>query len=51
MTNRMDFIDNKTMSWGHTVHCADQISESCEPKTGSVAEIELGFYRCRKTIW
>ncbi|KAI1122118.1 hypothetical protein F5Y10DRAFT_81771 [Nemania abortiva] len=51
MANRMDFVDNKTMSLGHTNHCADQLSESCEPKTGGVAEIELGFYRCRKTIW
>ncbi|KAI1198903.1 hypothetical protein F5X97DRAFT_322960 [Nemania serpens] len=51
MANRLEFIDNKTISLHHTNHCADQLSESCEPHTGSVAEIELGFYRCRKTIW
>ncbi|KAI1739814.1 hypothetical protein F4680DRAFT_459080 [Xylaria scruposa] len=51
VVNRMEFIDNKTMSMGHTTHCADQLSESCEPQTGSVSEIELGFYRCRKTMW
>ncbi|KAI1815967.1 hypothetical protein GGS20DRAFT_275836 [Poronia punctata] len=51
MTNRMDFVDNKTMSMHHTTHCADQLSESCEPETGGRATIEIGFYRCRKTIW
>jgi hypothetical protein len=51
MTNRMDFIDNKTMSMHHTTHCADQLTQSCEPKTGGRATIEIGFYKCRKTIW
>jgi hypothetical protein len=50
--NRMDFIDNKTISMKHSKHCADQLSVTCEIANGPRANyIELGFYRCRKTIW
>lgn len=48
----MDFIDNKTISMKHSKHCADQLSVSSEIANGPRANyIELGFYRCRKTIW
>jgi hypothetical protein len=52
MTYRMDYVDNKTISIGHTKHCADQLTVSCAiGGPGGLTEIELGFYRCRKTIW
>ncbi|KUJ11015.1 uncharacterized protein LY89DRAFT_594845 [Mollisia scopiformis] len=50
--HQMDFIDNKTISMHHSKHCADQLSISSEIANGPRANyIELGFYRCRKTIW
>ncbi|KAH8898066.1 hypothetical protein GQ53DRAFT_636274 [Thozetella sp. PMI_491] len=51
IANRVEFIDNKTLSFGHSKHCADQLAESQESQYSRVAEIILGFYRCRKTIW
>ena len=54
-TNRMEWIDNKTVSVGHSKHCADQLSVSCEDahkgEEGYMNYVQLGFYRCRKTIW
>lgn len=51
MTHKLDYLDNKTMSYGHATHCANQITEKCEPATGNRNEVVLGFYKCRKTIW
>ncbi|KAF2786852.1 hypothetical protein K505DRAFT_258992 [Melanomma pulvis-pyrius CBS 109.77] len=50
MQNRKDYLDNKTISGHHANHCADQISIACEAP-GDVSKVELGFYRCRKTVW
>ncbi|KAI0023018.1 hypothetical protein F4780DRAFT_777141 [Xylariomycetidae sp. FL0641] len=51
MNNHMEFVDNKTVSMGHATHCANQLTEQCEPQEGGVNLVELGFYKCRKTIW
>ncbi|PMD45849.1 hypothetical protein L207DRAFT_400627, partial [Hyaloscypha variabilis F] len=50
MHNRKEFIDNKTVSLHHSGHCADELSTWFEgPNDANI--VELGFYRCRKTIW
>lgn len=51
MEHKLDYLDNKTMSIGHATHCADQLTESCEPAGGSRNFVILGFYKCRKTVW
>ncbi|KAI0391626.1 hypothetical protein F5Y17DRAFT_439820 [Xylariaceae sp. FL0594] len=53
MTNRMEFVDNKTMSLHHAFHCADSITTSPEPVQGGKVPnyVALGFYRCRKLFW
>ncbi|KAK3315705.1 hypothetical protein B0H66DRAFT_518300 [Apodospora peruviana] len=48
--HRKEFLDNKTVSLHHENHCADQLSAGCERPLDR-NEVELGFYRCRKTIW
>ena len=50
MDHRKEFVDNKTVSYSHENHCADQLSERCEDPT-DITWIDLGFYKCRKTIW
>ncbi|MDB5910758.1 MAG: hypothetical protein JWP34_4872 [Massilia sp.] len=51
MAHRVEYLDNKTMSSGHANHCADQLTEKCEPPGGVANYLELGFYKCRKTVW
>ncbi|KAH8882503.1 hypothetical protein GQ53DRAFT_787382 [Thozetella sp. PMI_491] len=48
--HRTEFVDNKTISYGHENHCANQMSVRCEDPT-DITEINLGFYKCRKSIW
>ncbi|KAF2035099.1 hypothetical protein EK21DRAFT_41515, partial [Setomelanomma holmii] len=50
MDQRKEFLDKKTISVHHTSHCADQISQGCEAPNDR-NDVELGFYRCRRTIW
>ncbi|KAF2125133.1 hypothetical protein P153DRAFT_389981 [Dothidotthia symphoricarpi CBS 119687] len=50
LDQKREFLDNKTISAHHTGHCADQLTAGCEGP-GDWSEVELGFYRCRKTIW
>ncbi|KAF2790400.1 hypothetical protein K505DRAFT_251253 [Melanomma pulvis-pyrius CBS 109.77] len=53
MHHRKEFLDNKTISMHHSKHCSDQLSANCEPgkETGYRNIVELGFYRCRKTVF
>ncbi|KAI1813967.1 hypothetical protein GGS20DRAFT_585980 [Poronia punctata] len=54
MTNRLEFIDNKTMSLNHAFHCADSITTNPEPVggvSGNPNFVGLGFYKCRKLFW
>ncbi|KAL7628315.1 hypothetical protein AAE478_002515 [Parahypoxylon ruwenzoriense] len=50
MENHKEFLDTKTFSSHHAKHCVDQLSERCEGPEDKT-EVELGFYRCKKTIW
>ncbi|KAI1386897.1 uncharacterized protein F4822DRAFT_328902 [Hypoxylon trugodes] len=50
MENQKEFLDTKTFSGHHAKHCADQLSEHCEGVEDKT-EVEIGFYRCKKTIW
>ncbi|OTB06567.1 hypothetical protein M426DRAFT_112630 [Hypoxylon sp. CI-4A] len=50
LENQKDFLDTKTFSAHHAKHCADQLSERCEGEEDKT-EVELGFYRCKKTTW
>ena len=50
--NQEPYIDNKTISVHHTTHCADQMtSPGGIEDEHAVNEVELGFYRCRNTLW
>jgi hypothetical protein len=50
MHNQKEFIDNKTVSLRHSGHCADELSTWFDG-LNEANIVELGFYRCRKTIW
>jgi hypothetical protein len=50
MHNRMEFVDNKTVSLHHSGHCADELSVWSEGANDANV-VELGFYRCRRTLW
>ncbi|KAI2609833.1 uncharacterized protein GGS25DRAFT_486451 [Hypoxylon fragiforme] len=50
MENRKEFLDSKTFSTHHAKHCADELSVRCEGAEDKT-EVELGFYRCKRTIW
>lgn len=51
MEKQERYIDNKTISIHHTKHCADQIVEGHIEGNDAINEVELGFYRCRNTLW
>jgi hypothetical protein len=51
MHNRVEFLDNKTVSLGHSGHCADQLSGGHCEGASDWSIVELGFYRCRRTVW
>ncbi|KAM0485396.1 hypothetical protein ACHAPX_001382 [Trichoderma viride] len=51
MENQERYIDNKTISIHHSKHCADQIVEGHIEGDDAINEVELGFYRCRNTVW
>jgi hypothetical protein len=51
MDNHERYIDNKTISIHHSKHCADQIVEGHIEGADAINEVELGFYRCRNTLW
>ncbi|KAH0522989.1 hypothetical protein TsFJ059_008049 [Trichoderma semiorbis] len=50
INNHEQYIDNKTISIHHSSHCADQLTVGREGDD-AINEVELGFYRCRNTIW
>ncbi|KAI5862634.1 hypothetical protein GGS23DRAFT_571077 [Durotheca rogersii] len=50
MEDRKEFLDTKTFSAHHAQHCADQLSEGCEGGDDKTW-VELGFYKCKRTIW
>jgi hypothetical protein len=50
MDHNQPYIDNKTISFHHSGHCADQLQGGREGED-AVNEVELGFYRCRNTLW
>ncbi|KAL7952897.1 hypothetical protein V8C34DRAFT_318645 [Trichoderma compactum] len=50
INNHEQDIDNKTISIHHSSHCADQLTVGREGDD-AINEVELGFYRCRNTLW
>ncbi len=48
LDHHVDYVDNKTISFYHSSHCTEQLSQGCEGPH-DVSEIELGFFRCRST--